>query len=167
MHKRWAWMAAALLTILTLPVMAVEVGDEPAISVRETEVRRTASFLGPILEIAEYGQSVTVLQLGAGWVRVRVEDTGTEGWVHASAVAEKQALRLEQSGDIGRGVTSQEIALAGRGFNEQVEARYKSEADLADEFALVSRMEENERPIAELGEFFAAANLGFGEGAAE
>ena len=78
--------------------------------------------------------------------------------MHASAIAEKQALRLEQAGSSNTaGATSREIALAGRGFNEQVEAQYKSDKGL--DFSLVDEMETWGRPIDELGEFLSVAGL--------
>ena len=159
-------LTVVALTILATATFAVEVGDQPAISVRQGEVRTTPSFLGRIVATAGYGELVEVLELRGDWVRIRVQATNVEGWLHTTAIAEKQALRLEGAGDSrSAGTTSREIALAGRGFNEQVEARYKSEKGL--DFTLVDEMEGYGLPPEELGEFFAAADLTFDEGGAE
>jgi len=68
----------------------------------------------------------------------------------------------------GRGSTSSfgasedEVALAGRGFNDKVEAKYKEQTKL--DFSQVDRMEEEfGQPVDALGEFLATADLTLGE----
>jgi len=158
--RKLVFVATMVLAAATLP--AFEVGDTPAVSVRTGEIRRSPAFLAPVASEVEYGQTVEVLEVGAGWVRVKVLDTNQEGWIHESAIASKEALRLElaegASGDTTRMASSREIALAGRGFNEQVEQQYQSEKGL--DFTEVDRMETMEIGIEVIGEFFAAADLG-------
>ena len=61
-----------------------------------------------------------------------------------------------------RTASTDEIALAGRGFNSAVEAQYQSESGL--DFAAVDTMEGYAGlPIEELGEFLATADLGLEE----
>ncbi len=153
----------ALIAIGSSAAFGVEVGDEPAISVREGQVRSNPGFLGRIIYIAQYGEAVKVLEVRGDWVKVQAEETGVQGWLHSTAIAETQSLRLEGAdGSRTSGATSREIALAGRGFNEQVEARYESEKGL--DFRLVDEMEGYGIPPDELGDFFAVADLTFGEG---
>jgi hypothetical protein len=156
-------LAVAVLTVAVNAAFAVDVGDEPVVSVRSADVRSSPGFLTPIIFTAEYGQTVDVLEVRGDWVRVRVSGTGVEGWLHVSSVAEQKTLRLERSGgSASGGATSREIALAGRGFNQQVEARYKSESGL--DFTLVDEMEGYGLPTDELVSFFGVAGLSFGEG---
>lgn len=137
---------------------AVEVGDTPAVSVREAAIRQSAGFLSPIVARLDYGESVEVLAVRPGWARVQVPDAAVEGWIHESAVATKESLRLEATGEARTTATSREIALAGRGFNEQVEARYESEKGL--DFTEVDTMEVVEIQIRVIGEFLADGDLG-------
>ena len=158
----------AVLTILLIlsPVFALEVGDEPAVSVREAELRSAPGFLARIIGQLDYGEAVAVLEIRGDWVRVRVADTGDEGWFHITSVAPAGDLRLERAdGSTSGGATSREIALAGRGFNEQVEAQYKSEKGL--DFTLVDEMEEYGTPIEDLVAFFADAGLMVEDGGTE
>ena len=154
-----------VLLVLT-PVFALDVGDEPAVSVRDGDLRSAPGFLARITSQVDYGESVRILEIRGDWLRVRAAGSGAEGWLHSSVVAEKEDLRLERAdGASTGGTTSREIALAGRGFNEQVEAQYKSEKGL--DFTLVDEMEEYGRPVEELAAFFADAGLMVEDGGAE
>ncbi len=160
-----------LITVLAvflvlIPAFALDVGDEPAVSVRTGELRSAPGFLARITAQVDYGESVEILEIRGDWLRVRSARSGDEGWLHVTAVAPKGDLRLERAeGSAVAGTTSREIALAGRGFNEKVEAQYKSEKGL--DFALVDEMEEYGRPIEELAAFFADAGLTVEDGSTE
>lgn len=159
MQKKAAVLAVFLLLLGGL-VHALDVGDEPAVSVRAGDLRSAPGFLSGLTATLEYGETVTVLEIRGDWLRVQA--AGSEGWIHRTAVAEKQALRLERSEDTRTGTTSREIALAGRGFNEQVEAKYKNEKAL--DFTVVDEMEEYEQPVESLAQFLAEGDLSIDEG---
>lgn len=155
-----------LLVFLSGALFAFTVGDVPAVSVRDAGLRSGAGFLAPIIEQLDYGESVEVREVHGDWARVRVVASGTEGWLHVTTIEDKGSLRLEQVQDSQTGgTTSREIALAGRGFNEQVEAEYKSAKGL--DFTAVDEMEGYGRPVEELVTFFQIADLRFEEGGTE
>jgi hypothetical protein len=159
-------VAVLTLVLLLSPVFALDVGDKPAVSVRHGDLRSAPGFLAGITSQADYGESVEILEIRGDWLRVRAAGSGDEGWLHSSVVAEKVDLRLERAGgSTAGGVTSREIALAGRGFSEQVEAQYKNEKGL--DFALVDKMEGYGRPIEELAAFFADAGMTVSDGGAD
>lgn len=158
----------AVLTVLLVlsPIFAFDVGDEPAVSVREGELRSAPGFLARVTTRIDYGESVKILEIRGDWLRVRTAGSGDEGWLHSTVVAGKEELRLERAdGTTAGGVSSREIALAGRGFNEQVEAQYKSDKGL--DFTLVDEMEEYGRPVEELAAFFADAGMTVEDGGAQ
>ncbi|MCK4515213.1 MAG: SH3 domain-containing protein [Spirochaetaceae bacterium] len=160
-------LIAVLTVFLVLSsVFAFDVGDEPAVSIRDGDLRSTPGFLSRITTQVDYGESVKILEVRGDWLRVRAAGSGDEGWLHSSVVAEKEELRLERAGDAtAAGVSTREIALAGRGFNEQVEAQYKSDKGL--DFTLVDEMEEYGRPVEELAAFFADAGMTVEDGGAQ
>jgi len=162
MRKLLAVLAAIL--ILT-PVFGLDVGDEPAVSVRDAELRATPGFLARITARLDYGMSVRIIEARGDWYRVQATDSGDEGWLHGAAIAEKETLRLGQATGSAGGTTSREIALAGRGFNEKVEAQYKSDKGL--DFSQVDRMETYGRPVDELAAFFADAGMSVDDGGAQ
>lgn len=143
-----------LLLVLTSGVLfAISTGDNLAVSVRQGELRATPGFLSAITARVQYGDAVTVLGLRGDWARVRVDATNAEGWVHTSAVLPPKQMNLTGSSSRDTGTTSREIALAGRGFNEQVEQEYQEQNDL--DFSKVDAMEAYLVPLPELGEFLA------------
>jgi hypothetical protein len=81
---------------------------------------------------------VDVLEEQRGWARVRVR--GGEGWVHLSALTSKRIVLQSGSQDVGTGASSGEVALAGKGFNQEVENKYKQDNDL--DYTWVDRMGE-------------------------
>jgi hypothetical protein len=146
--------AVILLFLLTGALLAIEPGDTLAVSVREGELRSAPGFLSTIEARIQYGASLTALGVRGDWVRVRVEANGDEGWLHSTAVLPPDDMNLSGSTSEDTGTSSREIALAGRGFNEQVEQEYQEQQEL--DFSGVDEMETLRLPPAELGDFLAA-----------
>ena len=154
-----------LLLLVAVCALALDVGDSVVVQVRETEVRSAPGFLSRVLGSASYESAGSVLEVRADWVRVEFPDVNLTGWVHSSSLLAPQVARGGLFGGGSRNsqrtTSSDEIALAGRGFNSAVEAEYQSETGL--DFSEVDEMEEWVLPPEVLGEFFATAGLGFGE----
>jgi hypothetical protein len=71
-----------------------------------------------------------------------VGKSGTEikGWMHASALTEKKIVLKPGAEDVQQAASSDELTLAGKGFNEQVEKSFKTKNPNVD-FSGVDRME--------------------------
>jgi uncharacterized protein YgiM (DUF1202 family) len=149
---------AALLLMIVVggALYAIETGDNLAVSVREGELRTGPGFLSRIDTRVQYGEAVTVLGVRGDWVRVRVDVSRDEGWMHSSAVLPPAEMNLTGTSSGTTGTTSREIALAGRGFSERVEKEYQEQEQL--DFAAVDEMETYIVPLPELGEFLAAVD---------
>lgn len=119
----------AAVTYSDLGVMSVQV--------KEAQLRATPSFLGTLVGPVGYGEQVEALQQQGEWMSVKSRNA--QGWLHQSALTKKK-VSLGVGGAAQSGASSQEIALAGKGFNSDVEARYKSSHARAD-YASVDRME--------------------------
>ena len=147
-----------LLLILISPLFAQE---EMSITVRETQVRNNPSFLGKPTGTLVYGDRVLVLEEKNGWAFIHFADPNgeadREGWVHGSALTEKEIILADAGREVGTGADAREVALAGKGFNKEVEARYKSEYDL--DFTWIDRMEAFGRTREELVTFLVAGEL--------
>lgn len=120
----------AAVTYSDLGVMSVQV--------KQVQLRATPSFLGTIVGPVNYGDQVEALQQQGEWVNVKSRNS-VQGWVHQSALTRKQ-VALGAGGQAQAGASGQEIALAGKGFNSDVEARYRTTHSRAD-YASVDRME--------------------------
>ncbi|MFH0952714.1 MAG: SH3 domain-containing protein [Verrucomicrobiota bacterium] len=110
-----------------------------SVQVRNGQLRATPSFLGPLVAPLNYGDQVEVLETQAPWTKVR-EPGGKTGWVHSSALTPKRIAMTAGGGDVKTGAAGDELALATKGFNSDVEAEFKKENQDAD-FTWVDRME--------------------------
>ncbi len=127
-------VATAFLLIVSLGF--AQSAKQMSVTVKETQVRATPSYLGKILAVLAYGDRVDVLAEQNGWARVRVPSG--EGWVHLSALTAKRVVLQSGSQSVGTGASSGEVALAGKGFNQEVENKYKQDNNL--DYTWVDRM---------------------------
>jgi len=111
-----------------------------SVQVRKSQLRNQPSFLGKIITELAYGDKVTVQEEKKSWVRVSDPKQGKEGWMHMSALTTKEIVLKPNSKDVEKAASSDEIALAGKGFNEQVEEKFKQENKSID-FSWIDRME--------------------------
>ncbi|RKX72926.1 MAG: SH3 domain-containing protein [Spirochaetes bacterium] len=114
-----------------------------SVTVQETQVRERPSFLGKILAVLKYGDRLPVTAEQNEWARVLLPD-GNEGWVHLSALTKKRIVLKAGEAEVSEAATSEEVALAGKGFNKEVENEYKKKHNL--DYTWVDRMEEIEFP---------------------
>lgn len=112
----------AAIALVTLSVMAAET---VSVVVKKTSIRESAQFFAATLAVAEYNDRLMVLATEADWIKI--DRNGEEGWVHLSAVSEATELALSDTGEVSEEYSSDEIALAGKGFSGQVEEEYRKE----------------------------------------
>lgn len=111
-----------------------------SVQVRKGDLRATPSFLGKIVARVAYGDRVDVTEKRGAWRKVSPRDGKPQGWIHNSALtARRVALRAGQAG-VRTGATRDELALAGKGFSEEVEASYRKENRKLD-YTWINRME--------------------------
>lgn len=144
-----------LLAALLLAGAAVAAAESVTVIVRKTSIRRDRQFYAPTLAEAGLGESLAVLAREKGWVKVRT--SAGEGWVHESAVTTKK-MTVSAQGPAGGAVDAQDVALAGKGFNPQVEGEYRKK-NPKDDFAAVDRMEKLGASDAAVAAFLAEGNL--------
>jgi hypothetical protein len=130
-------MAVLLLMAALASDTGFQPGDDAAVKVMRQFLYPTPAFYAqPLLELA-LGQVLTVVEVGSAWYRVSTASDQT-GWVHSTALAAASS----GSGTVGSGsgsATQDEVTLAGRGFNSDVEAQYRSDNPTLD-FAKVDAM---------------------------
>ncbi len=128
-----------LLGVLLLNTMA-EAQKIMTVQVREGQLRATPSHFGKITAKTYYGDQVTVLEEKGDWKRVSVSNGKGQGWMHESALTGKRTVLTAGRSRAGTSVSQDEIALAGKGFSEEVEKEYrKNNANL--DYAWINRME--------------------------
>lgn len=110
-----------------------------SVQVESSQVRASPSFLGAIFAQIKYGDRVAVVDEQNGWMKVSLPD-GRQGWVHGSALTRKKIVLSAGRTDSTTGASADELALAGKGFNSDVEAEFRAHNKDLD-FTWVDRME--------------------------
>lgn len=157
--KSTFWLILLILSIF-VPPSATQAASPRTyqVQVRETSLRATPSFLGRIIAVVRYGEQVSVLEGKGTWKRVTVSATRKTGWLHGSALTAKAlALRSGTQG-VRTGAGSSEVALAGKGFNEQVEREFRKK-NVSLNFTWVDRMETYRVSPAQMQAFLEGGSL--------
>jgi SH3-like domain-containing protein len=129
-----------LLGILLLTGATVWAGSQMfSLQIRSGKLRATPSFLGKVAATVDYGAQLELLAEQGPWVKVR-DTAGHSGWIHRSALTEKKLVLKAGDQDVAETASGTELALAGKGFNAEVEAEFKSKNSDVD-FTWVDRME--------------------------
>jgi len=111
-----------------------------SVQVKNCQLRDKPSFLSKIVTNLSYADQVNVQQERDNWYKVSAVNKKGSGWVHVSALSEKKIILKSGSKDIENAASSDELALAGKGFNEEVEKEYRNKNKNAD-FTWIDKME--------------------------
>jgi hypothetical protein len=96
-----------------------------SVQVQDGKLRADPSFLGKIIGTVAYGDSVTVIRQQDPWFFVSTRTGQLTGWIHSSALTEKEIVLRAGDANVQKTASQREIALAGKGFNPEVEKEYK------------------------------------------
>lgn len=119
--------------------------------VQQTALRKRPQSYSPSVGTAKLGQKFESAGLEAGFHKT------SGGYIHSSAVTERK-VRLGSADSVGGSASSEEVTLAGKGFNAQVEKSY-GQKNAAANFAAVDAMERRSVSEAELFAFLRAGGL--------
>ncbi len=158
------------LTAILLAGLAVTAAQSSrartmAVQTAETDLRAAPNYFSAVRAKLTYTETVEVLGTQAGWSQVR-DAQGREGWIHSSALTRK-ALTLAATGEaVGTGVTTEEQALAGKGFNPQVEEEFRGRNQEVN-YDAVDAMEQRRITPQEALDFLAAGGISPRQGGAK
>jgi hypothetical protein len=136
-----------------LPAQAIK-GGTMYVTAKTIELKSTTGFFASARGTLKYGAAVTVLQIDGRWAEVRSSASGSSvsGW---TAVANLSARRIVSGSNTG--ASTSEMALAGKGFNQEIENAYKSGGRL--NYADVDRTETQKVTKQELRNFLVEGRL--------
>jgi hypothetical protein len=126
-------------------------------AVKTVTLKSGTGFFAGTKGTLTYGDQATVLQVKGKWVEIRSAAKSTSGWTVSSNLTAK---RIVAGGGTGSASAS-EIALAGKGFSEEVENAYKAEGNL--NYAGVDRTEAQKVSEEELLNFLTEGRLSKGD----
>ena len=128
-----------ILCVLCMPLQVIA-EETLSVQVKESEIRATPSFLGKIVAMVGYGDRVEVMEKSGSWEKISFQGGTILGWMHASALTTKRIVLQAGQTDARIGTTQDELALAGKGFNKQVEEEFMEQNQNLD-YTWINRME--------------------------
>lgn len=155
MKRSVLFSAAVSLFIIFVTLLLAET---LIVKVQSTSLRQDPKFYSPVLLALKVGEKVEKVSSQAGWIQVRTSG-GVVGWVHSSAVDVQKFSLLAMDKTMKTQASASEVALAGKGFNKQVEESYRAKhGDI--NFIWVDRMLQIKIPAAQILEFMKQGKLG-------
>lgn len=133
-HKR---RLAALAAIL-FGVVLLFAADTMIVKVKITKLKNNPQFFASTVASLDAGAQLEKIETKGSWVKVKT-NKGAVGWLHVSAVQDRKFSLMAVNSPNKTGASAEEVALAGKGFNKQVEDSFKSKNKNID-FRWVDRM---------------------------
>jgi uncharacterized protein YgiM (DUF1202 family) len=145
------------LTVLLVSVAAAQIreGHTAYVTAKSLPVKSGTGFFARTLGTLKYGDPVTVVKINGKWAEIR-SAVQINGW---AAQANLSTKRVTASG--GSSASSREVAMAGKGFNEEVENAYKG--NHAVNYGAVDAVESNVVSDDELLAFISEGRLSMGD----
>jgi hypothetical protein len=151
-------ISSALVISLFGLVLCLLAAETLVVKVQSTNLRKSPKFYAPSLLTLRAGDKIEQIASQEGWLQVRTSG-GATGWVHSSAVVVQKFDLLAMDKSMKTQATASEVALAGKGFNKQVEESYRAKhGDVS--FVWVDRMLQVKIPPAQVEEFMRQGKLG-------
>ena len=156
MKKIIVLFCLCILTAAILPAQ-VRAGSTMWVAVRTLNVKASTGFFAATRSTLEYGAQVSVLRINGTWAEIRsAANTSITGWVKTASLSARRVVA-----DGAATATASEVALAGKGFNQEIENSYRASGEL--NYDAVDRIEALQVPPGELHAFLQEGQLRMGE----
>jgi len=150
--KKFAFFLIAFFAVTAL--WSQSPGTTLYVAARTVQVKSSSGFFAGVRGTLSIGDTVTLQQNQGKWFVIRNE-SGLEGWAPADAFSTRRIVNTGQS------VSASEFALAGKGFNNDLEKVLTSSGDF--DFSRVDAMERRTVAPDELRAFLTEGRLAMGE----
>ena len=156
MKKLLALLTLTLLLSSALFAQQITRGGTAWIASKTAELKSSAGFFASRRGVLNLGDQVTVLQISGSKVEVRSStNSSLSGWVASSSLSARRIVGA------GGSASATEVALAGKGFSQEVEDSYKTGGRL--NYADVDRTEAVSVSMEDLYRFVTEGRLNTGE----
>ncbi|MDY6973508.1 MAG: SH3 domain-containing protein [Thermodesulfobacteriota bacterium] len=140
------------LIFLTGAVAFAVVHKMMSVQVKNGQIRTSPTFLSKIVARVSYGDQVGVSEEKGEWFKVAVTGSRKAGWMHSTSLSPKRIVLKPGAEDVRQAADSDEIALAGKGFSQQVENEFRQRNPNID-FTWVDKMEKMTATQAQIQKF--------------
>jgi hypothetical protein len=118
-------VAQYLISFSLCMFASVSVYAETArIITKENAVRENCRFFAPVKAKVQYNEAVEIISREGDWLRVRYR--GISGCIHKCAIEERRFTFSGFDSRKTQSASGDEVALAGKGFNLQVEQSFSN-----------------------------------------
>lgn len=142
--------------ILFIFVATAALADTVTVITKDNTIREYAKFFAPVKANVKYNDRLETIATEGDWYKVRYGSL--VGYIHKSAVEKRAAAQPASYQRRGPAVSESEAALAGKGFNPQVEASYKKQHPEM-KYSLVDSIERYPVPEREVAAFLTTGGL--------
>lgn len=156
--------ALVAIALFALSVRANDPGKTMSVQVKSSPLRSSPAFIGKVIVTLSYGDRVETLEDQGSWTKVRAADA-TVGWMHVSALSAKRIVLKSGQETAQTRASGDELALAGKGFNSDVENEFKKQHRNID-FSAIDKMEKIRIAPAEMQAFLKEGGVAPKEGGA-
>ena len=155
----------SIICLIAVSTWAAYGSNTMSVQVKTTPLRDTPSFVGKAGATLSYGDRVEVMNTQGPWSKVSAPG-GLTGWVHTSALSSKRIVLKSGQETAQTRASSDELALAGKGFNSDVEGEFKKQHQNID-FSWIDKMEKMRISSGEMQSFLKEGGVVPREGGAQ
>ena len=150
-------MRLFFISFILIISTAVSLHAETAtVITKQNAIRESCRFFSPVKATVHYNDVLEVISKEGDWYKVKFK--GVEGCIHKSSIEKKSISLSNLVGSEKQSTSGDEVALAGKGFNPQVEAAYQKENPSLN-FRAVDRVESYNTSESKLIQFIQSGKL--------
>jgi uncharacterized protein YgiM (DUF1202 family) len=126
MKRSIIFMLFGILILQGVPAQSL-MGRTMYVTIKNAKLKSSTAFFAEVRGTLKYGDQVTVLNEYRNWVEVQASaDTSRRGWIASANLTTKRILSSSGSSS----ASADELALAGKGFSQEVENAYRQNGNL-------------------------------------
>jgi len=145
------------LFVIGIAAAQASVGGTMYVSTKTVALKASTGFFAKTNFTLKYGDRVTIIQISGKNAEVRnAASSSQRGWTAIANLSARQIV----SGN-ANAISANEVALAGKGFNQEVENTYKAKGNL--NYADVDKVETLSVKEEDLQKFMVEGRLSVGE----
>lgn len=148
----------SVLISAVLVIAVALLADTLIVKVKSTYLRKEPKFFAPIVTTLKAGERLEKISAQGGWFKAKTSK-GLVGWVNSSSVQTKKFSLLAMDKSLKTKATADEVALAAKGFNKQVEESYRAKNKNVS-YAWVEKMLQIKVSYTQIRDFLRKGKLG-------
>ena len=136
---------------------AAMAADTMSVQSEKAVVRASPGPFASAVATLSYGDQISVVGEQGAWTKVQTA-SGASGWTQTASLSTKKIVLKAGANDVSKTASGEELALAGKGFNSQVEGQFKANNPNVD-FKWIDYMEKIKVGEPQMVQFLRAGGL--------